>query len=155
MSPAIIRPIEVNDKRAWLELWHQYYDMFNSTLAPEVTETTFNRFLNPDLRIYCAVATASIGMENEQSKVVGFVTYYPHITTNSIDDKVYMQDLFVSPDAQGRGIGKQLVTYVYEQARRMHACSVYWISAHDNHSAQAMYAKIGDKTDQVVWKKVL
>lgn len=153
MSQPSIRAVQLNDKQAWLELWDQYYSLHNRNIAPEITETTFSRFIDPGIRIYCSVATVST--EDEQHSVVGFVTFYPHLTTSSIDEKVYMQDLFVSPDVQARGIGKQLVEHVYEKACEMKASSVHWTAAQTNKRAQALYARVGESTDQVVWKKTL
>jgi GNAT superfamily N-acetyltransferase len=56
---------------------------------------------------------------------------------------VYLNDLFVSESARGGGHADALIEAVAEVARRNGAGSVNWLTATDNHRAQAVYDRVG------------
>ena len=143
-----IRPIQPNDKEIWTDLWNQYNVFYKRTIPDEVTETTFNRFLDPNNAIDCGVAEAN-------GKVIGFANYYPHDSTASIKPNFYLHDLFVDPEARAGGVGEKLIDYVAERAREADAYQLYWHTQYFNYRAQGLYAKVGERSDLVLWKKGL
>ena len=143
-----IRPIQPNDKEIWTNLWNQYNVFYKRTIPDEVTETTFNRFLDPNNAINCGVAESN-------GKVIGFANYYPHDSTASIKPNFYLHDLFVDPEARAGGVGEKLIDYVAERAREADAYQLYWHTQYFNNRAQGLYAKVGERSDLVLWKKGL
>ena len=143
-----IRPIQPNDKEIWTNLWNQYNVFYKRTIPDEVTETTFNRFLDPNNAINCGVAESN-------GKVIGFANYYPHDSTASIKPNFYLHDLFVDPEARAGGVGEKLIDYVAERAREADAYQLYWHMQYFNYRAQGLYAKVGERSDLVLWKKGL
>lgn len=149
MAPQI-RAIQKDDETLWRDLWRQYNEFYKRTVPDPVTSTTFARFLDPSVRIYGAVSTDPA----EGDKISGFVTWYPHPSTSSIEEDVYLHDLFVDPGARGGGIGRLLIEHVYEEAKKIPAKSVYWHTQHFNHQAQMLYVEVADKTDFVQYRKI-
>lgn len=143
-----IRPIQPNDKEIWTDLWNQYNVFYKRTIPDEVTETTFNRFLDPNNAINCGVAESN-------GKVIGFANYYPHDSTASIKPNFYLHDLFVDPEARAGGVGEKLIDYVAERAREADTYQLYWHTQYFNYRAQGLYAKVGERSDLVLWKKGL
>ena len=143
-----IRPIQPNDKEIWTDLWNQYNVFYKRIIPDEVTETTFNRFLDPNNAINCGVAESN-------GKVIGFANYYPHDSTASIKPNFYLHDLFVDPEARAGGVGEKLIDYVAERAREADAYQLYWHTQYFNYRAQGLYAKVGERSDLVLWKKGL
>ena len=143
-----IRPIQPNDKEIWTNLWNQYNVFYKRTIPDEVTETTFNRFLDHNNAINCGVAESN-------GKVIGFANYYPHDSTASIKPNFYLHDLFVDPEARAGGVGEKLIDYVAERAREADAYQLYWHTQYFNYRAQGLYAKVGERSDLVLWKKGL
>jgi D-amino-acid N-acetyltransferase len=143
-----IRPIQPADKEIWTDLWNQYNVFYKRTIPDEVTETTFNRFLDPNNAINCGVAESN-------GKVIGFANYYPHESTASIKPNFYLHDLFVDPEARAGGVGEKLIDYVAERAREADAYQLYWHTQYFNYRAQGLYAKVGERSDLVLWKKGL
>jgi hypothetical protein len=43
-----VRPIQVGDKDTWLVLWQGYLDFYKTTVAPEQTERTWTRIIDPE-----------------------------------------------------------------------------------------------------------
>ena len=56
---------------------------------------------------------------NEKSEIIGCVNLQKH------DDKIYLGMLAVSPNLQGGGVGKQLLTTAEEYARSLKCNSIY------------------------------
>lgn len=146
-----IRPLTSSDKDRWLTLWSGYNSFYKRTIPDDVTEATFSRCLDDSVRMYCAVA---IDPSNNDS-VIRFVTWYPHISTSSIKEIVYLHDLFVDPDVRNKGTGRKLIEYVYADAEKLQASQVYWHTQYFNHRAQLLYTKVADRTDYVKYAKML
>lgn len=145
-----VRSIQKDDKSQWLPLWDQYNAFYKRTIPSNVTDTTFARFLDDKVRMYAAVA-----VDTDTNNLVGFVHWYPHLSTSSLDEVVYLHDLFVDPNARNKGTGRKLIEHVYEHARTIPAESVYWHTQYFNHRAQLLYVKVADRTDFVQYHKTL
>jgi ribosomal protein S18 acetylase RimI-like enzyme len=55
----------------------------------------------------------------------------------------YLEDLFVKPEARGRGIADGLIEACAERCRERGAPAMEWLTAPDNHRAQAVYDRTG------------
>ncbi|KAF3011818.1 D-amino-acid N-acetyltransferase [Neopestalotiopsis sp. 37M] len=143
MSTITIRPVSKEDEPKWREHWEAYNQFYKRTIPEEVTATTFARFLDDSVPMYCAVA-------------VGFATWFPHMSTSSIAPKVYLNDLFVDPGTRCGGVGGRLIDHVVDHARGvLGADSIYWLTQHFNHAAQLLYVKKATKSDFVHYTKKL
>ena len=58
-----------------------------------------------------------------------------------------LEDLFVAPEARGKGAADALIEAVAERARRHGAPVVTWLTAPDDHRAQAVYNRVGGTSD--------
>lgn len=148
--PIQVRAVQKGDEETWRNLWEQYNKFYKRTIPEEVTKTTFARCLDDNVRIYSAVAVVT-----DDNKITGFVNWYPHPSTSSIEEVVYLHDLFVDPSIRGKGIGRKLIEHVYEHAKTIPAQSVYWHTQHFNHQAQLLYVQVAEKTPFVQYRKVL
>jgi len=59
-----------------------------------------------------------------------------------------LEDLFVAPKARGRGAADALIEACANRARANGAPVMTWLTAPDNHRAQAVYNRVGGKSDQ-------
>jgi GNAT superfamily N-acetyltransferase len=127
-----VRALEPADKPAWLELWAGYLAFYKSTLAPDVTDTTFTRLTGGD--------TDMFGLITEQDgRVVGIAHAIVHRSTWAVAPYVYLNDLFVAPDVRGSGVGRTLIEAVYARADAMGAERVYWLTHESNVLARKLY----------------
>ena len=60
---------------------------------------------------------------------------------------VYLDDLFVSPAARGKGIADALIEACADRCRERGMPVMQWLTAHDNHRAQAVYDRIGGTSE--------
>lgn len=65
----------------------------------------------------------------------------------------YLDDLFVEPDACGRGAGRALIQHIANGAHAAGHSVVRWITVEDNHSARSLYDHIGVQTSWVTYDK--
>ncbi|SCU82825.1 LADA_0C08174g1_1 [Lachancea dasiensis] len=138
MSSISVRFIEESDKDQWLRLWKGYLKFYKSSVSDQATEFTFTRFLDPNVKMWSAVA-----IDLESGAVVGFANYLSHMQTWDVKDKIYLNDLFVDESIRSKGVGRALINHVYDHADKLGTPNVYWSTATDNHRAQLLYTKVG------------
>jgi len=107
---------------------------------------TWARFFDAYEPVHAIVAEA-------QGELVGLVHYLFHRSTISIAPTCYLQDLFTTESARGKGIGRKLINAVYEQARLAGAARVYWLTHETNITAMQLYDKVADRSGFVVYRK--
>jgi GNAT superfamily N-acetyltransferase len=147
-----IRDVAPSDFDQWLPLWDGYnafYERVGPTALPmEVTQTTWSRFFNRDEPVHCLVAEAP-------PKLVGIVHYLFHRSTTLIQPTCYLQDLFTSEHARGKGVGRALILGVYQRAREAGAPRVYWHTHATNVTAQRLYDTVAERPGFILYRKSL
>jgi GNAT superfamily N-acetyltransferase len=130
--PVKIRPITHADKARWLLLWKGYLDFYKTAVPDEQSERTWNRILDPEFNMHCAVAELD-------GEVIGFTTYNLQNSTWSPHGHCYLEDLFVEPTLRGKGAGRALIDYVKAFAIENKCSRLYWNTDADNETARALY----------------
>jgi GNAT superfamily N-acetyltransferase len=87
--------------------------------------------------------------------LLGLTHYLFHRSTTAIEPVCYLQDLFTSNAARGRGIGRALINRVYEQARLAGSSRVYWQTHQTNLTAMQLYDKVAERSGFVVYRNLL
>ena len=146
----IIRPVESADQSVWRQLWSQYLAFYGTDVSDAVYASTFQRLMAGnagDLREFRGALAWKDG------EAVGLVHFLFHRHNWKIEDVCYLQDLFVSADVRGIGLGRQLVEHVYHAADLHGATSVYWLTQEANQTARQLYDRLAQKTDFVHYKR--
>jgi GNAT superfamily N-acetyltransferase len=86
----------------------------------------------------------------DDGRAVGFATLYWVWSTTQGGRIGLMNDLFVHPDARGRGYADALIDACREECRQRGALSLWWQTAVDNHRAQAVYDRVGGTAERWV-----
>jgi GNAT superfamily N-acetyltransferase len=87
---------------------------------------------------------------DEDGRALGFATVFWTWSTLRASRVGVMNDLFVAPDARGRGIAEALIAECAERCRARGATSLGWQTAKDNRRAQAVYERIGAAREEWV-----
>lgn len=140
-----IEPAVDSDYANWLPLWNNYQQFYRVDIPEAVTRLTWTRFHNPIEPVFCAVAW-------QNGKIVGLVHYLFHRSTWADTDYCYLEDLFVSEDVRGQQIGKQLIEYVQQQARKRHCASLYWHTHETNLRGQRLYDWVAKKSGMIEYR---
>lgn len=135
-----IRPIEPKDRPDWERLWTGYLEFYETTVSPEVYDTSFTRLLRNDDHEFHGLIAEKDGAS------VGLVHYLFHRHMWKSENVVYLQDLYADPSVRGQGVGRQLIQAVYDAADRAGCPSVYWLTQDFNHNARQLYDRIGQLT---------
>jgi GNAT superfamily N-acetyltransferase len=145
--PVAIRRLEAQHKEAWKSLWRGYLEFYEASVAPEVTEATWRRIIDPAGPIH------SFGAFGQRDHLVGIVHYLFHPVTWSLSPRCYLEDLFVDPKARGLGAGRALIEAVYRAADDAGADQVYWLTAESNRTARQLYDRIGQVTPFIKYRR--
>jgi GNAT superfamily N-acetyltransferase len=149
MQELTIRPIMANDWSRWLPLWdgyNRFYGRSDSTaLAPEITRNTFARFLDAHEPVHALVA-------EERGHLIGLAHYLFHLSTTSIAATCYLQDLFTSESARGKGVGRALILAVHERAKAAGAARLYWQTHESNQTAMRLYDQVAQRSGFLVYR---
>jgi GNAT superfamily N-acetyltransferase len=127
-----VRAISAIDKEIWMVLWQGYLDFYKTSLSAQQTERTWNRIMDPDFNMKCAVA-------EKNGQVIGFTTYNLQNSTWSPNGHCYLEDLFVAPAARGSGAGRALIDFVKAYAIEIKCSRLYWNTDADNETARKLY----------------
>jgi len=85
---------------------------------------------------------------DETGAAVGFATVYWSWQTLSAARLGVMNDLFVAPDARGRGVAEALIVACRDACAAHGAATLAWQTALDNGRAQAVYDRVGGRRSQ-------
>ena len=143
-----ILPLSEQQHAAWLPLWRGYQAFYKTDIAPEVSAITWTRLLDPTEPMGAALAW-------EGRTAVGLVHHIRHRSCWTIGDYVYLQDLFVSPDARGAGVGRKLIEYVYEFARAAGCPRVHWLTHESNTGAMLLYDRIAERSGFLQYRRAI
>jgi GNAT superfamily N-acetyltransferase len=128
----VVRPLVAADKPAWLKLWAGYLEFYKASLPTDVKETAFARMTGADKDMFGLVA-------EQDGRIVGIAHGILHRSTWAKGQYLYLNDLFVSPDARGSGAGRALIEAVYAHADAIGAERVYWLTHETNATARKLY----------------
>ena len=131
------------DQSRWREMWEDYLAFYKEHLAPEISDETWRRFFDDSCAMFCLVA------EDQQGRLLGFAAYVTHPGTWGIGDICYLEDLYVAPEARCMGVARKMIRHLTEMGKENNWFRLYWHTDHGNHTARALYDKVGTLTDRV------
>lgn len=142
----IIRPIAVTDEPQWRDLWRAYLAFYDTVLPDETYRSTFARILEGDQGMFGFIAITG-------GDAVGLVHYLNHTTFWKPGQTCYLQDLFTTPAARGKGVARALMDAVFKAATQQGIPDVYWLTAETNYAGRMLYDRVGVKTPFIVYKR--
>ena len=146
-SDSTIRPVGPDERAQWEPLWKGYLTFYKTMIPDEATATTWARLQDADEPMFVLGAYVD-------GKLTGIVHYLFHRSTWTVGNYCYLQDLFVSDEARGRGLGRALIEAVYRKAREAGASRVYWLTHETNAPARALYDTMADRPGFIQYRKL-
>lgn len=143
----LIRPLRPDERAAWEPLWNGYLTFYETSVARDVTDAAWRRMHDPHEPMFGLGAY-------DGGALVGIVHYLFHRSFWTIGNYCYLQDLFVSEDARGKGAGRALIRAVEQAARAAGASRVHWLTKDDNHTARALYDTLADRSGFIQYRKL-
>ncbi len=144
MPPPKIRDPASADEAAWRDLWSQYNAFYETHVPDAVSEHTWRRILDPASSIFARLAVLEGG-------TIGFSVGVLHDSTWTIGPVCYLEDLFVAPEARGRGCGRALLQDVVDRAKAKGCARLYW-HTRVNNPARRLYDEFAAADDFVRYR---
>ena len=142
-----IKKLEETDFESWRALWKEYLEFYETQVDDVIYKTTFQRLVSKENTIQNAL------IANKANKLVGLVHFIFHPHNWIIEDVCYLQDLFVSVDSRGCGVGRALIEAVYHISDNRQVPKVYWLTQDFNKQARMLYDKIATVTPFIKYNR--
>jgi GNAT superfamily N-acetyltransferase len=128
-----IGTIGAGDRAAWDTLFTGYNVFYGRTPDQAFLDRAWARF-EPDTDLHALGARLD-------GELVGIAHFFTHPSTTG-PDVCYLQDLFTSAAARGKGAGRALITAITDWARDRGCGRVYWLTHEDNTTARRLYDQV-------------
>ncbi|RKT79031.1 ribosomal protein S18 acetylase RimI-like enzyme [Terracoccus luteus] len=138
-----VGPLTDADHDRWEALFRDYIAFYGRELPQAAYDRAWREFRS-DTVLHALGARVD-------GELVGITHFLVHANTSG-PDVCYLQDLFTSPEARGRGVGRALVEAVAEWARAQGCGRVYWQTAEDNAVARRLYDSLVPFSGFVVYR---
>lgn len=145
MNNATIRAPSIEDRDAWAALWAAYIAFYETTVSPAATEETWRRIHDPAEPVWAAIAW-------QDDRAVGLVQWVFHRSTWSVTDFCYLNDLYVTADARGGGVGRQLIAHVHDIAQAAGCGRLYWLTHETNRTAMRLYDAVATNSGFIQYR---
>jgi GNAT superfamily N-acetyltransferase len=133
----VIRPASRDDVPAILDFIRQLAAFERLEAAVEATEDALRETL------FGERPAAEVRIATIEGRDVGFALFFGTYSTFLARRGLYLEDLFVVPDARGRGVGRALLTHLAEEALRRDCGRLEWSVLTWNSPAVDFYRRLG------------
>lgn len=134
-----LKPASQDMEADWRRLWGLYLEFYKTSKPEEVYAASWARILDDNAPMYSVLAYA-------KGQAVGMTNFLYHTSFWEQEDRCYLNDLYVDPDARGLGAGEALIKATQEHANARGVNIVYWTTANDNTVARGLYDKVATLT---------
>ena len=138
-----IERVREEDLAELLVLMRGYCDFYEADVPDEQLLAMSRALLDDPLR-----DGVQLIARDDDGGALGFATLFWSWSTLRGGRIAVMNDLFVAPEARGRGFADALIEACRAHAREHGAVWLEWQTAKDNHRAQAVYDRVGGKRSE-------
>jgi len=100
------------------------------------------------LQLRLALKESVIFIALMDDKIIGFTQLYPTFSSIALQRAYILNDIYVTEDARGLGVGKALMEKVFQYCEQQYARYVTLQTATDNIHARKLYENLNMKQDQ-------
>ena len=143
-----LRDATPGDEADFLRLWQGFTDGYNLTLGPGVTAFTWARLMDPGSPMQARLACLD-GVPQ------GFAIHQHHPSTWVMGDDGYLEDLYVAPEARGRGLGRALIEDLIAIGRARGWQRLYWLTEIENATARRLYDRFCTNDGHIRYRMAL
>jgi len=138
MSDISIRLATQNDTGKILSMLSQLADEIGSKKHFFSTSQAIDKYGFGEMPMFhCFIAEG-------EKPAMGLALFFPVFSTNRGKPGIYLQDLWISQDARGQGLGQRMMAQVVKHGKiRWHASYLTLSVYSDNHKATSFYQNLG------------
>ncbi len=142
-----IRAVSPADEVEWSRLYAGYREFYREPTDPAKVQAAWRMLFDPATRLEGLVAV-------HDGVVVGLANWREFPDQLSVSTGIFLDDLFVSPEARGQGAGEKLLEALAQVARDRGIGVVRWITAPDNATARRLYDRVAELAPWVTYDLV-
>ena len=143
-----LRDARPGDETDFRRLWQGFCDGYGLTLAPEVSDFTWARLMDPGNALTARLACID-------GRPQGFAIHQHHPSTWVLGDDGYLEDLYVDPSARGQGLGRALIEDLIAIGRARGWRRLYWLTEIENTTARRLYDQFCDNDGHIRYRMTL
>lgn len=140
-----VRPLAPTDETRWRVLFREYRTFYKLPESEDIVSRAWGWFMDPRHECKALVAEA-------HGEILGFAHHRRFSSPYTGTTGLFLDDLFTDPAARGRGVGRALIERLTEMAAAEGRAVVQWVTAEDNHRAQALYNTLAARTNWVTYE---
>ena len=137
-----------SDEPAWRALWQGYLAFYDHPLPEAQTAFTWERLMDP-------ASPVAVRLACEGDRVLGFAIHLHHPSTWVMGEDVYLEDLFVAPEARGKGLGRALIEDLKALGREKGWHRIYWHTEVTNTAARGLYDQLAEYDGHIRYRTAL
>lgn len=135
MNNVVVRELQLTDRDGWGILARGYKEFYKTPTDDSEYDQVWLRLIErKEIFSFCA---------EQNKKIVGIVHYFFH-TTVWKPRSCYLQDLYTSKDARGKGVARSLIEAVAKHANDTDCDRLYWNTQISNETARILYDKLAE-----------
>jgi GNAT superfamily N-acetyltransferase len=142
-----VRAVVATDEDRWLSFFRDYIAFYEASVSEDVVALTWQRLLGQEDNMMALIAV------DEANRGYGIANLVFHRSTWSPSWYCYLEDLFVVPEARGKGVGRALIEATYAEADKRGATRTYWATQDRNATARALYDRLATLTEFVQYRR--
>jgi GNAT superfamily N-acetyltransferase len=131
-----IRPARTDEVEEMLPLIRAYCEFYETEPDDDGLRKMFETLINEP-------GQGAIFIARDDGRAVGFATLDWKWSSLKAARIGYLEDLYVHPEARGRGIADALIEVCAGRCRELGMPAMEWLTAPDNHRAQQVYDRTG------------
>jgi GNAT superfamily N-acetyltransferase len=139
-----VRPLEPADEPHWRVLFRGYREFYRQQDDEQVVSRVWGWLMDPRHECQGLVAVSA-------NNIVAIGHYQRFSLPYAGTVGIFLDDLFTSPAARGKGAARALIRRLTEIAGSEGRSVVRWTTAADNHQAQALYNQVATRTQWVTY----
>ena len=143
-----LRDARPEDETDFRRLWQGFCDGYGLALPPEVTAFTWTRLMDEGNALTARLAVVD-------GVAQGFAIHQHHPSTWVLGDDGYLEDLYVAPEARGRGLGRALIEDLVAIGRTRGWRRLYWLTEIENAGARRLYDQFCDNDGHIRYRMTL
>ncbi len=139
-----VGPLKESDWSEWQRLYQAYAEFYRTPMPTKTLELVWSWLHDESHETNALVA-------RDAQSLVGLAHFREFARPLAGTKGLFLDDLFVDPEARGARIGQTLLTAISEEARSRGCPIVRWITADDNYRARSLYDRMAERTMWVTY----
>jgi ribosomal protein S18 acetylase RimI-like enzyme len=141
-----VNELSKQDRTEWQTLYHGYAEFYKVPMNDEILDTVWGWIHDENNPFFGLIA------KDEAGNALGLMHCREMASPLRGALVGFLDDLFVTPEARGRGVVDALYHSLGDLARERDWPFVRWITAEDNYRGRAVYDRLSEKTRWVTYQ---